>query len=82
MKLKNGSVIGLDVEETGSSVSTRSGRINDRLSWEVSKACDAFFKKRGIQFDAYPWRREMANSPAMQAFRVAWQMAKEELSDE
>jgi hypothetical protein len=48
MKLKNKKVIGIEVEERGSRHNARSQRINDKLSWEVSNACDAFFEKRGL----------------------------------
>jgi hypothetical protein len=47
----NGSVMRLQHEEPGSPYNRRSGRICDRLSIEVSEACDRFFKNRRMRTD-------------------------------
>jgi hypothetical protein len=47
----NGSIIRLQREEYGSPPNSHSGRICDRLSIEVSEACDRFFRRRKMQTD-------------------------------
>jgi hypothetical protein len=44
----NGSPLSLVPEEQGSASCTYSGRIHDRLSIEVSEACDRFWIKRKL----------------------------------
>jgi hypothetical protein len=47
----NGNVMRLQHEEPGSPYNSRSGRICDRLSLEVSEACDRFFRNRKMRTD-------------------------------
>jgi hypothetical protein len=44
----NGSPLSFAQEDHGSAVCAYSGRINDRLSIEVSEACDRFWIKRKL----------------------------------
>lgn len=47
----NGKVLRLLNEEPGSPYNRLSGRICDRLSIEVSEACDRFFRSRKMRTD-------------------------------